>query len=293
MRARLIAGLILVAGLALSAFDRAAAAPVREVRDGFTILSGDFHVHSYPDGLPVWEAAREARRRRLDTIAVTSHNSMLSWWLWRHAPWMPAEASTVIVLPGEEVTSVWYHMAAVGISRPLPWRQPLEASAALARAQGGVGILAHPGGMKKVLTDAGLSAIDGLEVAHPEVDWDEETKQEHVLVYRRALALHPTVAAIGSSDFHYLRPIGLGRTYLFVRDVSADGVLDAIRAGRTVACDGGGGVYGPPRLEALVSDRCRADQTSPPEGNIPLERAAATLAWIGAAALVLLGPSSN
>src|SRR5689334_2446140 len=117
-------------------------------------------------------------------------------------------------------------MAAVGISSPLPWREPLEAAAALAHAQNGVAILAHPAGMKETLTDAGLAAIDGLEVTHPEMHEGTETNKEHVAIYRRALAVHPAIAAIGSSDFHYFRPLALCRTYLFVREASPDGVLE-------------------------------------------------------------------
>ena len=45
------------------------------------------------------------------------------------------------------------------------------------------------------------------------------------------------MTAVGSSDDHGLGRIGLCRTYLFARDDSEEGVLEALRAGRTVVCN--------------------------------------------------------
>ena len=85
--------------------------------------------------------------------------------------------------------------------------------------------------------------------------------------YERAKAVHPSIAAIGSTDFHQTAPLGLGRTYLLVKQPTQAGILDAIRAGRTVACNGLGQALGPPDLVAMDSDDCRLDQTSPPAGH--------------------------
>lgn len=260
---------------------------------GYTVLAGDFHVHGFPDGIPPWDTVREARRRRLDVIALTSHNSMRGWWLWTHAPVVPSGADAVLVLPGEELTSAGYHLAVVGVTDTIPWRQPLADSAAAAHALGGVGILAHPSGgtFRRRLTDEGLRAVDGVEIAHPEREMSNDARRDFPKIYDRAIALNPRVAAIGSSDFHYFGPVGICRTYVFVRERTADGVLEALRAGRTAACDGRGRVYGPPGFTSLVADRCRQDQSSPPDGDTAASRAGTVLAWAGLLALVVLGPS--
>ncbi|HWJ54645.1 MAG TPA: hypothetical protein VNR90_00490, partial [Vicinamibacterales bacterium] len=128
---------------------------------GFTVLAADFHVHGFPDGIAPWDAAREARRRRLDVIALTSHNTRFGWWLWTRAPrWLAP--SDVLVLPGEELTSVGYHLALVGVSHAIEWNQPMREAADAARAAGGVAILAHPGGetVKRLLTDDALRSLD-------------------------------------------------------------------------------------------------------------------------------------
>jgi hypothetical protein len=75
---------------------------------------------------------------------------------------------------------------------------------------------------------------------------------------------------------------------VFVHDVTAGGVLDAIRRGRTVACDARGAVYGPADLRPLVADRCRDDQSGPP-GDASAQRVATVLALAGLLALVVAG----
>jgi hypothetical protein len=118
---------------------------------------------------------------------------------------------------------------------------------------------------------------------------DERLHLQYLEVYRAAVAAHPSIAAIGSTDFHTWSPVGLCRTYLFVRAATRDGVLDAIRAGRTVACDARGDVHGPAALASLVRDECRADAAAPPTGDGFLSTAGAATAWLSLLALVWLG----
>jgi hypothetical protein len=281
---------LVVLGLVLSAFtpEPSPGTPVRAA--GYTVLAGDFHVHGFPDGIPAWDSAREARRRRLDVIALTSHNSRVGWWMWTHRPsW--ADAGDVLVLPGEELTSVGYHLALIGVSNAVGWNRPLANAAEAAHAQGAVAILAHPGGddLKRVISDAGLRAVDGIEIAHPGMERAGDTRRDSLEIFARTLALNAHTAAIGSSDFHYFEPIGLCRTYVFVGEESLGGVLDAIRAGRTVACDARGAVYGPDALRPLVADRCRQDARSSPAGDTAVSRLATVLTWTGLLALVLAG----
>ena len=297
-RVRLFAWIGVAAGIALAGVTGRETTREPIAHDGYIVLAGDFHVHGFPDGIPPWDAVREARRRRLDVIALTSHNSMTGWWQWTHAPVTPPEASDVLVLPGEELTSAGYHLAVVGLSSTIPWRQSLAASASAAHAQGAIAILAHPTTVEfqRRLTDEGLRAMDGVEVGHPGTQKSARALRESEEIYRQALALNPRVAAIGSSDFHYFRPLGVCRTYVFVRERTAAGVLEAIRAGRTVSCDGRGRakatVHGPPDLASVVAERCRDDMSAPPDGDTVASRAGTALAWAALVALVLLGPRS-
>jgi hypothetical protein len=158
-------------------------------------------------------------------------------------------------------------------------------------AQGGVAIAAHPGKQTwRFMTDADLLALDGVEVEHPMVHVRNETRRELVAFYDRAKAVHPSIAAIGSTDFHQVAPVGLGRTYLLAKAATQTGIVDAIRAGRTVACDGLGHAAGPPELVEMVKDDCFHDATSPPDGQTALDRLGTWLVWLGVVGLVVLGP---
>jgi predicted metal-dependent phosphoesterase TrpH len=288
---RLLAGLLVLAGLLLSL--NAVTLPVRQppTRAGYLVVCADFHVHSFPgDGLlPPWDLAVEARRRRLDAIALTNHNSTHSW---RLAAWLSLtrRPGGAMLIPGEELTSVGYHLAVVGVTVPVGWRQSAASAAAAVHAKGGVAIAAHPDEKSwRFLDDAAVAALDGVEVAHPAILVWKDVRRTVFAFYEHAKRIHPSIAAIGSTDFHHVAPVGLGRTYVLTGEATQAGILDAIRAGRTVACDGLGVAYGPADLVALVREDCRRDATSPPDGETALDRLGAWLVWLGLVALVGLG----
>lgn len=291
---RTLAALVVMAGLLLTLDGELPAPRPPVVAAGYTILAADLHVHSFPgDGfLPPWEIAVEARRRRLDAVALTNHNSSHSW---RLARWLAPVTSRggAMLIPGREVTSIGYHLAVLGVEGPVAWRQPVSFAAAEVHAAGGVAIAAHPESRTwPAFDDAALRALDGVEVGNPKIHVRDDIRRDLTTFYQRAMRLHPSIAAIGSTDFHHFAPLGLGRTYVFARPATQAGILDAIRAGRTVACDGGD-TYGPPELVALVGAECREDATAPPEGHTGVERGGTWLVWVGLLALVLLGPGSD
>lgn len=288
---RLIAILAVVGGLTLSGTADPLPSRPRVMKAGYLVLAADFHVHSFPgDGsLPPWDIAVEARRRRLDAVALTNHNSMHSW---RLARWLSLtdRAGGAMLIPGQELTAAGFHLALVGITQPVGWRQTAASAAATVHAMRGVAIAAHP--HKKSwpsLDDAALAALDGVEVAHPSIHVWEDSRRDLMEFYDRARRVHPSIAAIGSSDFHHQAPLGLDRTYVFARTATPAGILDAIRDGRTVACDGRGDTYGPPELVEMTREDCRRDATAPPDGEMPIDRAAMWLVWTGLVALVVLG----
>lgn len=213
--------------------------PVRRPPSGPAVLSGDFHVHGMPgDGaLPVWEIQREAARRGLDVVAITNHNSNLSM---RLARLLGLLEPYPIVIPGEEITTGSFHIAAVGIQTLVDHRLPAAAIIDAIHAQGGVAIGAHA----TVTESSANRTLDGTEAAHPMILIGPKWADRLRLAYEDARAVHPGIAAIGSSDFHVGTPLGLCRTYVVVEEVSAAGVLDAIRRGRTVAAGPGARLVG-------------------------------------------------
>jgi hypothetical protein len=250
---RAAAWALLVASVAVSSFDSAVAPSTGNLTSsGYRILDADFHVHAFlGDGaLPPWEIAREASRRGLDAVAVTNHNQMYALRLHRALFRQPLRS---ILIPGVEVTNPDYHLAAIGIAAPIDWRLPLAEAIRAVHAQGGVAIAAHPVGRFWARADSEtLALLDGLEVAHPLRRIAEERADVDAL-HARIRQIKPTIAAIGSSDYHFGAPMGGWRTRLLVREPSVAGVLEAIRAGRTAAYDPEGRVFGQPEWVAAAA----------------------------------------
>src|SRR5687768_6372764 len=216
------------------------------VRAGdYWVLSGDFHVHAFPgDGaLAPWMLRDEAARAGLDVIAVTNHNQTLTG---RLAEWISASGDGPLMLTGQEVTNPEYHMVAAGLHRAVNADQPAPGAIADVHAQGGVAIAAHPSRRFRGYDDApSVAALDGAEVSHSGIHFDAAFGRDLRTFFARAQSLNPGIAAIGSSDFHAMPPpLGLSRTYLFVRERTRAGVLDAIRSGRTLAVDRDGHLIG-------------------------------------------------
>ena len=276
-----IAALVLLAAIAIgTAIDRQIARD--RVRSGdYLILSGDFHVHAFPgDGSLTPALLRdEAKRAGLDVITITNHNQFLAS---RMAERLPPSADEPIVIPGQEVTNPGYHLIAVGIRDVVPATLSVPDAVAAIHAQGGVAIAAHPARAFAGYSGDAIASLDGTEVAHPE--YLDEYRRQYVEAFARAKRLHPHVAPIGSSDIHNTPALGLCRTYLFVRDRSVAGVLDAIRNGRTVASDERGQLYG----DAALVERVRAAKVPGRIDPHPWwRRLSIALAWIGVAALVV------
>ena len=227
---------------------------------GRAVLTGDLHVHAFPaDGmLPVWAIQREAERRGLDVVGITNHNRNFA---------MPlARASGVledypIVIPSQELTTPRFHMAAIGVTGMIDWRLSAFDAINAIHDQGGVAIAAHPAPTSWTDNDPrALAILDGVEAAHPTILGIKKRQNQLQAFYERVRRLNPDVAPIGSTDFHGGAPLGVCRTYLFVDDVSREGVLDAIRRGRTVAAGPGDRLVGDPALIELVRQQLAGPQ---------------------------------
>jgi hypothetical protein len=229
--------------------------------------------------LPVWEIQREAERRGLDVVAITNHNRSLAMPLARASGLL---GDYPIVIASQELTTPHFHIAAIGVRNMVDWRLPAVDAIDAIHAQGGVAIAAHP--VPASWTDAdprALAILDGAEVAHPTILGARKRQFQLREFYERARTLNPRLAAIGSTDFHGGAPLGLCRTYLLVDEVSREGVLDAIRRGRTVASGPGGELVGQPDLVTKVQAHLR-DVQSPAFGF-------AAPTWLALGALISLG----
>ena len=262
--------------------------PIREIPrvDGRFVLTADFHVHAFPGdgGLAAWELPREARRRELDVIVVTNHNQRLAARI-ATSGLRPPVPGALLTIVGQEVTAPGFHMVAVGIQDVVDWRLSASDAIRAIHKQGGVAIAAHPGRQSWRPDDnaQALALLDGAEVAHPATIGSNRARQELAAFFEAASTRNPSLAPVGSSDFHFGGLLGRCRTYLFVDEISQRGVLDAIRAGRTVASDGHGRLSGDAaRVEAVRT--LVAHHPAPLRADLP-SRAAG---WISLAGLLIL-----
>jgi hypothetical protein len=219
---------------------------------GYRVLAADFHVHPgffAAGAVAPWDIGFLAERQGLDALAVTPHNEVFSA---KIARWFSGVTGGPRILVGEEVRTVVYHLIAVGIGRRVSWNtwdDPVAHVIDDIHRQGGVAIAAHPlAEFWPAFDEQAMTRLDGSEVRHPAIYDSARADREFVQFYQRK-----PMTAIGSSDFHGLGYLGMCRTWVFVTEDSDQGIMDALRAGRTVVYDNDGRAWGNADLIRLAA----------------------------------------
>jgi len=211
---------------------------------GYRVLAADFHTHSsmWSDGaFTPWNLVLEAPRQGLDAVAVTGHNEV---WDGQAAARFARWIGGPIVIGGQEVLAgERFHLIALGITDVVDFRKTAAQVVDDVHRQGGVAIAAHPFHAYVSGWAAAMEKLDGGEICHPNVFWDTRGQAQ-----LEEFAARKPIAAIGSSDFHGTGRMGICRTYVFVREATEQGILDAVRAHRTVVFGAADRVYGDPEL---------------------------------------------
>jgi predicted metal-dependent phosphoesterase TrpH len=220
----------------------------------YQILAADFHVHSFPLSwgvLSPWDTVMEARWQALDVIAMTPHNHT---WVAKVGQWLSRFSGGPMVIVGEEIHSIGYHVLAIGIRNSIAWRRPASSAIDEVHRQGGVAIAAHPIASYAAYDAEAMRKLDAAEVVHP-VGLRNELFADQL----RQFFGRTRLTAIGDSDYHIgplspqLGAMGLCRTYVFVRERTEKGILDALREGRTVVYDREH-IYGDPAMIQLAEE---------------------------------------
>jgi hypothetical protein len=226
----------------------------RLILGGYNVLAADFHIHSFPLSwglLSPWDTVIEARREGLDVIALTPHNHT---WVAQVGQWFSRLSAVPIVLAGEEIHSTGYHLLAVNIRNTIPWRQPASSAIDEVHRQGGIAIAAHPIASYSAYDAEAMKKLDGTEVVHPLGLRNEAAAAELRQFFGRA-----QFTAIGDTDYHigpmspHLGAMGLCRTFVFAREPTEAGVMEALRERRTIVYDREH-VYGDPALIQLAAE---------------------------------------
>lgn len=203
---------------------------------------GDCHLHTvYSDGrrLPA-QVAAEARTAGLDFIVSTDHNTSSS-----HGVWGPLAGEDLLIVTGEEVTTRNGHWLALGLKpgTTIDWRyrsrdDRIDDAVRQVHAQHGLAVSAHLycpwiGCEWKF----GFDDLDATEVWTGPWGWDDEAA---VSTWANLLATSAQrgdrrwLPAMGNSDAHNPgQTVGLPHNVVLADRLDRDGVLSALKAGRT------------------------------------------------------------
>lgn len=195
------------------------------------MLTCDLHVHTNfsKDGeSDVEEILKRAEVVGLDAIAITDHDSVDG------AKKALACPTSVLVIPGIEVSTKQGHLLILGVTDLIPAGLDVTATVEIARRMGGVAILPHPyhlwrhGVARR--KKAGMAIVDAVEVFNSRyIVGSANTKAARI-------AKRLGKPCVGGSDAHNARFIGFGRTFVDA-EKNVPAILDAIRAGN-VSCGG-------------------------------------------------------
>lgn len=217
-------------------------------------LKIDLHVHTcYSRDAPTTlrEAVAWAKRRGLDGIAVTDHETVAG-------AVRLAGNRGILVIPGVEVSSSGGHILALNVTEPVPAK--LAPSETIRRIQeaGGIAVAAHPAAVYRTLgrLEAGRWFKRGSPLKLDAVEVVNSASFPFSLstYLNRRLAARLNLPETAGSDSHIPETIGMAYT-LIDADPEAEEVIEAIRRGATVPR--GSGVPWSLRLKNLFRERGR------------------------------------
>ena len=288
---RIAFGILVVVGIVGGTLTDAARDTPPAERGGYKVVEADFHVHSFfGDGLlsPAGLVS-QARRQGLHVIAVTDHNQVFAA---KFGRWFSRVVEGPTVLVGEEITAPGFHIIAVGLDERVAWRQSAAEAIEEIHRQDGVAIAAHPTEKYwRAFDEDIVQKLDGTEIMHPKAYASGGRWEEMRDFYWRAEASGHRLTAIGSSDYHWFNSLGICRTYVFARSNDENGILDAVRAGRTVVYDLAGNPYGEPELIRLLQAHPiqREVGNYNCSGSGVIDTIARACGWCGLIGLLLFG----
>ena len=193
------------------------------------MLTCDLHVHTSfsKDGESgIEEILARAEAVGLDAIAITDHDCVDG------AKKALACTTSVIVIPGIEVSTKQGHLLVLGVTEMIPAGLDVRDTVRIARKMGGVCILPHPYHMWRHGVARKIKAAMGI------VDAIESFNSRYILgsANRKAAKIARRLGkpCVGGSDAHNARFVGFGRTFVDAKpDVAS--ILQAIREGHVSA----------------------------------------------------------
>jgi predicted metal-dependent phosphoesterase TrpH len=189
----------------------------------------DAHVHtadSYDSAARVDDVLAAAAEAGLDGLVVTDHDAIER----SRAAAKRAPDYGLVGVPGVEVSTADGHLLALGVEERPAAGHSLRASVARVRESGGVAVVPHPFQVSRHgVPRERLHDCDGVETFNAHTVTGVRNRQAGRFARREG---YPS---FGGSDAHRAAAVGRAYTAVETESLTADAVLDAMRAGRTRA----------------------------------------------------------
>lgn len=184
-------------------------------------------VHSYDGRDSVEQLLDGAREAGLDAIAITDHDDFA-------AGQRAAELSSkdLLVIPGMEISSAAGHVLALGIDQPIDKALPFRKTIERIHDASGIAVVPHPfqelrKGILGALPATEITTADAIEVYNSRLLTGRANRQAD------SLAEKFEMAKTAGSDAHIAEMVGQAQTLVETDDRTVDGILEAIRNGKT------------------------------------------------------------
>ena len=225
---------------------------LRVLRDQWGWYKGELHSHTFhSDG--DWtggEMIAAAQKRGLDFLFITDHNT--------HSVYPElagVEPDGLLLIPGIELTTFEGHALVLGIQNWIDWRcgyagWRMEDAAREIQEQQGLFIITHPHalgspfctGCRWDYADFDLARADGLEVWNGMWESEGDKNPQGLRMWHELQKNGLNITATAGTDIHNPHDwdAGMGAPVVYVnaRSLSAEGVLEGIRAGRVILSSG-------------------------------------------------------
>lgn len=187
----------------------------------------DFHTHSTasPDGsLQLKDYQYALQNRRLDSIAVTDHNTV------DQALLLQAELGDRIIV-GEEITTLQGEIIGLYLTQTIPPLLDIQVTIQAIKAQGGLVYIPHPfetvrGGVREATLEAIAGDVDIVEIQNGRAVFQNLSKRA------ADWALRHSTPGVASSDAHGKK--GWGRTYTVLHEMPTRDTLVALLSEGTI-----------------------------------------------------------
>ena len=184
----------------------------------------DLHIHSnYSDGhADVKEIVQAAKRRGLDGIAITDHDTMKG--IPAAKKYIKEKKLDLLLIPGIEVNTSEGHLLILGVDTPPQKKRSPEETIEEAHDLGGIANVPHPYHPFRHALGR-IPDADAVEVYNSKHLFGLANGRAKLEASRRGMTM------VAGSDSHFAETVGLGVTEIEAEDV--DSVLEAIRLGQT------------------------------------------------------------